>query len=421
MNLRIKPSSKVLLIEPPFYRFFGYERWHYPLTLTLIATYLREAGHKVLVYDADRPDSGCRSLSRTEVINDYHRYAEALETPHHPIWQEVFQTVEDYQPDVVGLTSISAKIDSANLIARRLKECRKDSLTIILGGPHAQGMSLAQSDYDFGSFYDQVVTHIPGIIDRKPDKNLILGVDAYSASNLSSIMTSTGCPNSCTFCCHSFEKTTSYRSIGSVREELRELHERFKGSAPVYVVDDCFFSNQRHFRAVIAVLKEMGFSFTAGARLMALSPERLEAFRQHGGNRILVGVESGSQRVLDRIKKRLRVEEIENRTRWLNESGIPWSAFIVVGFPFETIDDLKQTEELIHRIQPTFVSINRFTPYPGTELYREYCANKHVQFKDLFQLNNRRCVECSEEMEEYITHLFVTFDEYNRRMKARSR
>jgi len=187
----------------------------------------------------------------------------------------------------------------------------------------------------------------------------------------------------------------------------------------VYIIDDCFFSNKTHFDNIISVLHDLGLSFSAGSRIMALSPEKIDIFIKKGGIRILVGVESGSQRILDRVEKRLKVEEIIRRTQWLNDVGIPWSAFFMVGFPFETLDDLKLTKEILYRIRPTFASINRFTPYPGTKIYTEYFTNKDLLFKNLFQLNRNSCVEFSDQIEDYIEHLFVSFDEYNRQNKLK--
>lgn len=415
LNFSLKPNSRILLIEPPFYRFFGYERWHYPVTLTLVGTFFEQQGHFVRVYDADKPTSDCRPLSRLEVINNYSEYEKALLDEEHPIWKEVSRTIKDFKPDVVGLTAITAKIDSADKIAKITRELFGKNVTILLGGSHVQGMTLMHPRYDFGPDYDQIVPKIPDLVRLKPEKSIILEHETYSPANFSGIMTSSGCPNTCTFCCHSFEKSMVYRDIDNIREELSEIKSKYNGSVPVYILDDCFFSNKIHFNNVLSVLHDLKLTFSAGSRIMALSPEKIDLFIKRGGIKILVGVESGSQRILDRIEKRLKIEEIIRRTKWLNDAGIPWSAFFVVGFPFETLEDLKQTEELIHKIRPTFASINRFTPYPGTDIYTEYFADKNLHYKDLFQLNRNSCVKLTDDVEDYIERMFVTFDVYNRK------
>jgi radical SAM superfamily enzyme YgiQ (UPF0313 family) len=300
-----------------------------------------------------------------------------------------------------------------------VRELFGQDVKILLGGPHVQGMRLMDPDYDFGQYYDQVITRIPDLVKLRPNKKLILDYETYSPANLSAIMTSSGCPNKCTFCCHSFEKSMTYREINNIREEIEEMKERFNASVPVYILDDCFFSNRNHFNNVTSVLSDLGLSFSAGSRIMALSPEKIDLFIKRGGIRILVGVESGSQKILDRVEKRLKIEEIVRRTQWLNDVGMPWSAFFMVGFPFETLDDLKLTEELVYRIRPTFVSINRFTPYPGTKIYEEYYADKSLRFYDLFQLNRNSCVMLPDEIEDYIDEMFYRFDEYNEANKRK--
>ena len=412
--LEFKSKKRILLIEPPFYGLFGYERWHYPITLTLVGTYLEELGHDVMIYDADKPSADFKSLNRTEVADNYYLYEKAIKDNEHPVWSEVKKTLEDFKPDIVGLTSISAKIDSTNMVAQIARELYGNKIKIILGGAHVEGMHIMFPDYDFGPNYDYIVPHIPNLVNRKPNKNLIMNLEEYSPANLSCLLTSTGCPNVCTFCCNSYNRTLVYRNISSIREEVEEIKESFSGKESVYILDDCLFSNTKHFKAVTQIIKGTGLQFTAGSRIMALSPQKIEDFIDCGGQRIYIGVESGSQRILDLIRKRLKVEETMKRAKWLNDFGIPWSAFFILGFPFETLDDLKLTEELIYAIQPTFVSLSRFTPYPGTQIYKEYFINEPIEFKDLFQLNRRSCVKLTDGIKDYIAYMFKVFDEYNR-------
>ncbi len=408
-----KIPKKILLIEPPFYRFFNYQRWYYPVTLTFVASYLQKMGHEVMIYDADKPTQECRPLCRMDVRNNYHLYEEALNNEKHPIWLEIQDTLKRYQPDIIGLTSITAKIDSTDITARIARKLFGNKVKIILGGPHVQAMKAMGDDYTFNFDYDEKITNIPNLIDLTPNKNLIINLEQYSPKNLSSILTSSGCPNECTFCCHSYEKKITYRNIQSIREELCDIRGNSGISVPVSVMDDCFLSNTRHFEEVSGLLNEFGLRFTSGSRIMSLTAQKIETFVRRGGIHINVGVESGSQRILDRIKKRLLIDEIKKRTKLLNDSGLSWSTFVIVGFPFETIEDLKLTEELIYEIKPTFISINRFTPYPGTEIYKEYFMNTKLRFRDLFQLNSASCVTLSDELEDYINYLFNSFDKYN--------
>lgn len=416
-SLLSAPRQRVLLVEPPFYRLFGYERWHYPVTLALVGTYLKRLGHEVLVHDADFPDATCRSLTRRETRQQYPRFGAALEDDSHPAWSETRRVIRDFRPDVVGLTSITPKIESADKIARLVKQELGPAARVVLGGAHALAMRDMHPDFDFGPWYDEIVVHIPELVNQTPDKKLLLEFERYPPQNLASILTLSGCPMQCTFCCRSFDRTFIYRSLGSVREELEEIRG-YPGPPAVYVMDDCFFSHGGRFLQITAMLQESGLRFVAGGRIMALTPEKLQAFRERGGTKLLVGVESGSQRILDRVKKKLRVEEIVRRCRWINDQGIPWSAFLVVGFPFETLEDLALTEELIYAIGPTFISVNRFTPYPGTEIFREFYGGAGLRFRDLFQLNGGVLPGADPAIEDKIDRMFEDFDRYNAARRA---
>ena len=138
---------------------------------------------------------------------------------------------------------------------------------------------------------------------------------------------------------------------------------------------------------------------------------------ENGGLRIHVGVESGSQRILDLIKKRLKISEVIKRTKWLRDFGADWQAFFMAGFPFETLEEIKMSEELAYKIEPTFISLNRFTPYPGTEICNQYYRNSKFEFKDIFQLSPKSVVKLNDETEEYIEKMYIDFDAYNERKK----
>jgi hypothetical protein len=416
----LSPPKRIVVIEPPYFRLFGYKRWHYPFTLVLIATYLKELGHKAVVLDLDKPTKDCREYTRTEAGDNYYRYEEVLNNRKHAVWEDIRKRLIDLRPEVVCIAqSISAKVDSADIIAEITKGIFGKKVLTVLGGTHVNAMLNLYPDYEFGENYDAVVTHVPRLIDRKPNKKLLIDYDGYSSNDFSSIWTSSGCPNRCTFCCYSIDKKVTFRNIPSIKEEITEILDKYGRSQTIYFVDDSFISYSKRFSEITAITKEFGMKFKAGGRVLDLSLEKVENFIDNGGIQIYIGIESGSQRILDQIEKRLSIEEVIKRTRWLNDLNLPWSAFFIVGFPFETLEDLEKTKGIIDRIQPTFVSINRFTPYPGTKIYKEFYMNSNIRFRDLFQQNRVRYTEKSREIEDYIEFLFRYIDEHNKRSRFR--
>ncbi|MBF0319220.1 MAG: radical SAM protein [Nitrospirae bacterium] len=422
MDIKLKPGSKILLIEPPFYRFFNYERWHYPVTLINVGTYIEKMGYEVLIYDADKPTKDCRSLQRTEIRNNYRNYKPSVRDENHPIWEEVMRTVRHHKPDAVGLTSITPQIYSANMIARKIKQEFGSDITVFLGGSHVDGMWWHEPDYDYSPLYDFVIikdnSTLKKIFKLKPNKNLAMNIGEYTSVNLSSILTSVGCPNKCTYCRHSFDRGFAFRDSDIVYEELLEIKDKYNGAHPVYIMDDTFLFYNAHFKKIAAMIKEMGHTFICGARVMDLTQEKIDIILDSGCIKLQVGIESGSQEILDKIEKKLKIEEIRRRTKWINDANLKWQAFFVTGFPFETSDDLKLTKDLVYEIEPTYVSLNRFAPFPGTKLYREYYLGSNIDFADIFQISEESCVKLSDEMELYIEQMYKDLDEYNMKKAA---
>ena len=409
-------KDKILLIEPPFYSLFGYKRYHYPLTSVIVGTYLEEKGYKVKILDMDKPRAGCKEYGRTECGHNYPRYEAEIEKLSHPLWNELKELLLDFKPDAVAISvSITAKDISAKAVTEIVRKTLGGGVKIIAGGAHINGMLESYPGYDFDNCYDEIVTHIPDIIDRKPNKKLLIGYESYQPENFHTIMTSLGCPNSCTFCCNSMSEAITYRNIASIEEELLEIKKDYGCFHPIYYVDECFLSNSERMEEITNISRKLGFKFKAGSRIKNLSNDTLRVFKSNGGTRMFVGVESGSQTILDKVKKNITIPEIISRTALLNDIDISWSAFFVTGFPFETADDIELTKELMVKIKPSFISLNRFVPYPGTKIFKEYYLNGNLDFASLFQQNLKRSgVWLSDEMERYLEDLFEFADLYNK-------
>lgn len=92
--------------------------------------------------------------------------------------------------------------------------------------------------------------------------------------------------------------------------------------------------------------------------------------KKSGCVKVSIGVESGSQKILDLIKKKITVEQVKNAFRLCHEVGIKIKegTFIIGSHPDETIKDIEKTIELIGEIKPDFVSLSIGVPFPGTEL-----------------------------------------------------
>jgi len=94
---------------------------------------------------------------------------------------------------------------------------------------------------------------------------------------------------------------------------------------------------------------------------------------------VKLGIESGSQRVLDLMNKRTTLEQARNTARLLNDFSMLWVAYVMVGVPGETSQDVDATMRFVDEIKPTFVSASVYTPYIGTG-FSKNGVNKHSKF-----------------------------------------
>jgi hypothetical protein len=93
---------------------------------------LQEMRHCVSVNDTDKRVSLCKECSRAETRENYHHYGEEIENKNHPIWNEIKNTIREFRPDIFGITSITAKIESADIVAGIAKELFGDNLNFIV-------------------------------------------------------------------------------------------------------------------------------------------------------------------------------------------------------------------------------------------------------------------------------------------------
>ncbi|MBM4237169.1 MAG: radical SAM protein [Euryarchaeota archaeon] len=117
--------------------------------------------------------------------------------------------------------------------------------------------------------------------------------------------------------------------------------------------------------------------------------DTLRLMRRAGCRQLLVGVETGSQRMLDLVRKGITIEEIEKAFETIRKAEMESLAFIVLGLPGETTEEFEQTERLLKRLRPDSVEFKAYMPYPGTELMMEAKRNGFVEPATLLEWAER--------------------------------
>jgi anaerobic magnesium-protoporphyrin IX monomethyl ester cyclase len=210
------------------------------------------------------------------------------------------------------------------------------------------------------------------------------------------IVTSRGCPFRCSYCYLTLPQLRGYRWIPARRvyDEIKYLSETY-GVRSIFFYDDYFFGNLKRVQEFLQLLEEnpLRVQFEVSCRIDFLarqSDEFLARLARAGFTELLIGVESGSDRILKLIKKDFNREKVRQANRKLARAGIGSKMSWMAGFPGETADDFYQTADLmleLKRENPycSLTPLGIYTPYPGTELYDRCREEFGVEFPDTLE------------------------------------
>jgi anaerobic magnesium-protoporphyrin IX monomethyl ester cyclase len=159
------------------------------------------------------------------------------------------------------------------------------------------------------------------------------------------------------------------RSPKNVVDELEWLRDTH-GADAFSFYDDAFTFDMERAGKICEEIKNrnIGIPWDCQTRVDRISKELLVKMRAANCQLVSFGVESGCQKILDAVKKKTTIKQNETAIGWAKEVGIPVSISIIIGYPGETPDTLKQTMGFIRKVEPDYVYLCLATPYPGTDL-----------------------------------------------------
>jgi anaerobic magnesium-protoporphyrin IX monomethyl ester cyclase len=185
------------------------------------------------------------------------------------------------------------------------------------------------------------------------------------------VLTSRGCPFDCAWCSKpTFGRSYRQQSVDRVVAELRALKDRY-GVDYVRFCDDVFGIQRRWLEELLDRMEseQLGLRFECLARVELLKPDLLARMRRAGLERVYVGVESGSQKMLDSMNRGTKLAQVERAATALRREGIRQFWFLMLGFPGETLDDIEATLQLFRKHSPEEYSVSIAVPVPGTRFY----------------------------------------------------
>lgn len=187
------------------------------------------------------------------------------------------------------------------------------------------------------------------------------------------IVTTRGCPFNCTFCAGHLitGKKIRFRSPENIMEEIRLLHDQY-GIREIHIEDDNFTFNKNFVKEFCAELKKsnLGISWTCpnGVRLDTLDEELILIMKDAGLYGISVGIESGSDRILQHMKKGITKEQISEKINLIKRCGLSVSGFFILGYPTENKEDILATINFAIELGLQRAGFSLFKPFPGTEI-----------------------------------------------------
>ncbi|MCD6113265.1 MAG: B12-binding domain-containing radical SAM protein [Bacteroidales bacterium] len=416
--------KKILLINPPS---IVKKSWvegiqTFPLGLASIASVLVKNNYKVEILDCFIENY----KRRQSISDDLYRIGMSDD--------EIIASIKKYNPDLIGVSiQFSIQYLSALHINSLIKEIDENIITVT-GGNHVSAapetikkntfdwLIIGEGEFRFLNLINAINTNTTNLLSPEiaylsddshlPDfKNLkieyikdlnILPMPSYNllslkkywdmggGSHWANMFITRGCPYNCVFCSiHTIMgKKVRYKNVDNVIKEVLYL-KRELGVNEIFIEDDNLTFNMNwakdFFRRIIQEKLHLKIHLRNGIRADKVDMELLKLMKKAGVIQLAFAPESGKQETLDNIiNKHLKLKDVENSIKMANKVGIYVSCFLVVGFPEETLEDVKETIKYafkLKKIGSDDVWISCATPYPGTRLF-DNCIKYGILSKD---------------------------------------
>ena len=366
-----------------------------PLGIETLAPVIREHGHEVRMFDTCHPQMKEENIARV---------------------------IGEEKPDVIALSSLSTtSYPATKSIAQRLKQESPDT-PILLGGvfatmnaqkilvdcPYVDCICVGEGEELLPDYLENLhdLGKVKGLVWRSgndivenadrpiiqdlnhfpyPDRTSLpidyiesmpLDVPAVlSLDRFCTIQTSRGCPYKCVYCDVPMlaDGKWRYRSPEHVLGEMQQLNDQ--GYRSIYFTDDHFLLNRKRINEICEGIIKRKFEFRWGCegRVDSAAVDQFPIMAESNCNFLAFGIEAGTQKVLDRLKKNQSLDQIKNAVNEAKRYGIGTAhGFFLIGSPDETEADILQSFRFAARLKLDTFGFNRLCTYRGTPLWQEY-------------------------------------------------
>lgn len=320
----------------------------------------------------------------------------------------ISQNIEKFKPALLGISLNSMCFTRSIEIISNIHK-KYPELPIAVGGPNAssKGVELLKK-YNFLNYViiregekplaklclGEEFKKIPGLIWRQgsefysnPDmttedlsefpfpKYKRFRLDSYAKPDSIGILTSRGCPYQCIFCQQSslLGKKWRARTPESIVEEIS--YWKNQGKKVIYILDDNFALKKERVLKLSELVVERGLNdleyiIVGGLRIDQTNRETLSALKQMGVTTIPFGVESGSDRILEFMKKGITAEMADKAIALAVGMGFKVKLFFIIGFPTETMEDVQKSFDLALKYPIADIRFFNLFPYQDTALMK---------------------------------------------------
>ena len=356
--------NKICFIEPPYGQFI--ESLDAPFSLMYLAAIAEQCGWQAQIVDMHNLD---------DPLPDADIYGVTSSSPQWPVTIKLSERLAKEFPHslrILGGNHISALPEAFNET--------KFSFAVLGEGEISLG-NILKTPEDFKPFsyvQGQVVHNLDNIpfpsrhlIDwSKYKRGIYRGKQLLSLAV--SIISSRGCPHNCVFCGSHvvFGRTTRFRSVGNVVAEVKQVIDQM-GYHGFNFHDDTFCLKRQRVIDLCREFSKLDIYWRCLTRADTLDEELLKEMSAGGCSELLLGVESGSDKVLKRIQKGTTAKQNLKAMKMIKKSGIQLKAAIMIGNPGETWETVEETKKLLKECPPDFWSVSVFTPFPGSATWSD--------------------------------------------------
>jgi len=420
MRRNIRENS-VLVITPPYYRFMGYGLRYLPLGPAYIFSVLKQNGYDVEFCNLDyKRNLVDEQLSFTAQEREFRKN---INDPDNGLYFDFKQYLQTEKPVAVLINFHSSNLYHAVInIARIVKEIDSE-IKIIVGGLHptvfpVETIKEVCVDIVVRGEGEETIVELIQVLEKDGDLQRVKGItyinngavystaDREFISDLDSlpyptrymqndkekhnpgyygtIMISRGCPAACHFCASQamWKRNIRFRTPRNVIEEIRFIQNKFKTREFTFL-DDAFTLNRDFVEEFCALImeKRINIIWTCLTRTDLIDKNIIKEMKSVGCYYILLGVESGDQRILDAMHKKNNPKVIEEKMRIIQKEGVLTRTFFMLGYPGETMESLRNSQNLLRKIKPDSGIVFFTVPLPGSELHKS--ANvQHLTWDD---------------------------------------